>query len=61
MLSDEEGGLVDLQAELTIKEREWKELQSLTVHQLESSRKEAQKELSAFRYHIYIDFTWEWQ
>ncbi|XP_076014658.1 coiled-coil domain-containing protein 57 [Genypterus blacodes] len=49
MLSDDEGKPVDLQAELTIKEREWKELQYLRVHQLESSLKKAQNELSALR------------
>ncbi|XP_056153483.1 coiled-coil domain-containing protein 57 [Lampris incognitus] len=39
----------DLQTQLAIKEREWKELQSLRVQQLESSLKEAQDQLSSLR------------
>lgn len=39
----------DLDAQLANKEREWKELQTRRVQQLESSLKDAQEQLSSFR------------
>ncbi|XP_071391732.1 coiled-coil domain-containing protein 57 [Centroberyx affinis] len=49
MQADGDGALGDLEAQLASKEREWKELQSLRVQQLESSLKEAQDERSSLR------------
>uniref|UniRef100_UPI003AAEFF66 coiled-coil domain-containing protein 57 n=1 Tax=Centroberyx gerrardi TaxID=166262 RepID=UPI003AAEFF66 len=49
MQADVDGVLGDLEAQLASKEREWKELQSLRVQQLESSLKEAQDERSSLR------------
>ena len=43
------GAAGDLEAQLARKEREWKELQSLRVLQLESSLRGAQDELSVLR------------
>uniref|UniRef100_A0A3B4XZA2 Coiled-coil domain containing 57 n=1 Tax=Seriola lalandi dorsalis TaxID=1841481 RepID=A0A3B4XZA2_SERLL len=49
MQSDGDSEL-SLDAQLASKEREWKELQALRVHQLESSLKKAQEECSSLRY-----------
>jgi len=40
----------DLEARLASKEREWKELQTLRVQQLEGALSEAQEQLSSSRY-----------
>ncbi|XP_023274753.1 coiled-coil domain-containing protein 57 isoform X1 [Seriola lalandi dorsalis] len=50
MQSDGDSEL-SLDAQLASKEREWKELQALRVHQLESSLKKAQEECSSLRKH----------
>ncbi|XP_022621733.1 coiled-coil domain-containing protein 57-like [Seriola dumerili] len=50
MQSDGDSEL-SLDAQLASKEREWKELQALRVHQLESSLKKAQEECSSLREH----------
>ncbi|XP_049419838.1 coiled-coil domain-containing protein 57 isoform X2 [Epinephelus fuscoguttatus] len=49
MQSDGDSGLVDLEAQLASKEREWKELLAARVHQLESSLQQAQEEYSSLR------------
>ncbi|XP_020495924.2 coiled-coil domain-containing protein 57 isoform X1 [Labrus bergylta] len=49
MQSDVESDLGELEAQLASKEREWKELQAVRVHQLESSLRKAQEECSSLR------------
>ncbi|KAM6964625.1 coiled-coil domain-containing protein 57 [Tautogolabrus adspersus] len=49
MQSDVESELGDLEAQLASKEKEWKELQAVRVHQLESSLRKAQEECSSLR------------
>lgn len=59
MQSEGDRGLGDLEAQVASKEREWKELQAIRVHELESSLKKAKEECFSLRYHIYVHLTSE--